>query len=119
MLNARIQDDVHSSIIDARICLALFLANGCSRQYLIFMTYDTLYAVSSTHRGGRGRRAGNKDRGGNEEKKHTENLGVTLAHRFQGSIEDDKVYLVDLAELRALVEQQVSQVFRERFKHFM
>lgn len=69
---------MHSSIIDARICLALFLSNGCSRQHLIFMTYDTLYAVSSTHRGGRGRRAGNKDRA-NEEKKQLFETPVSLA----------------------------------------
>ena len=67
------------------------------------MTYDVLYAVSATHPGGRGRKAGNRDR---EERKHSENASApaklnlkvpSLSNRFLDSIEDDKLYEVNLS----------------------
>lgn len=131
VLNARIQYDVHSSIIDARMCLGLFLHNGKSRQFQTFMTMETLYSSSTARKQkNKKQRTGTKEKGPEESK--SENLismgGVSerqkqlvhslgISKRFQGVIDDNKIYRVNLKEIQLIIEQEVSMMFNH-LKHF-
>ena len=94
-LNLCVQDGIHSSIVDARVALALFLFKGRDREPLDFMTEEML----TGGRRRRGKRRG-RDENANPKQSVAEELVAKLGICQRMKIEDDLVYSVNLEELR-------------------
>ena len=106
-LNLCVQDGIHSSIVDARVALALFLFKGRDREPLDFMTEEML----TGGRRRRGKRRG-RDENANPKQSVAEELVAKLGICQRMKIEDDLLYSVNLEELRVTIQEQVAEIFQ-------
>lgn len=109
-LNIRIQDGIHSSIIDARVSLALFLHNGKLTDYLDFMTEERLHGSRQESHLVKYNKAKRQQLLSHEDK---ENFTENRVRAFSSSleIEDDQFYMVNLSEVKELIQLRVKEFF--------
>lgn len=114
-LNARIQEGTHSSVIDCRAALGIFLANNRDTANLRFLSHDYLLdkkALKSTIKANQQYLRDKLEQKENlapvmNSKKLIKSICSSTTEVFLSNIKDDAIYRVDVKEVRQLIQKNV------------